>query len=376
MNRVAIVQEYVPGYRAPFFGRLQNSAATEGIDVVVAAGKPNRIQASRADSATVNGLREVPQQEWRILGSRVTTRDISSAVQDADFLVLEQARRNVDAYRLLGRRRSTRPTALWGHGRDYTHAPRAVSRAAYHWLTRRADWFFSYTEGGKEAVVDLGYPADRVTVVQNSTDTSELASDIASLPARDLSAFTQTHDLRGKTALFIGGIDESKRMPFLLESARQASERDPDFRLLVAGTGRDTSLVENALAHSPWLRYLGPVAGTEKALALASSQVLAMPGRVGLVAVDSFASGLPIMTTNWPWHAPEFEYLQDGTNAVVSPNTVEHFAGSLNALMDDTSRRTKLSLGAIRERDRYTVDEMANRYLQGLLQWKESPRRR
>lgn len=375
MNRVAIVQEYVPRYRAPFFNHLRASASSKGIELVVAAGTPGEVQATRDDSAAVPGLRAITQRERRVFGKRVTVRDIGPATQDANFLILEQARRNIDAYLILGGRRPAMPTALWGHGRDYTHAPGAVSRAAYHWITRRADWFFSYTEGGKDAVVDLGYPANRVTVVQNSFDTSELTRDIGSLRSRDIAAFAYKHDLRGKTALFIGGIDESKRVPFLLEAARQASERDPEFRLLVAGAGTDSALVENALRDSAWLRYLGPVAGSEKALALASSQVLAMPGRVGLVAVDSFAAGIPIITTDWPWHAPEFEYLQDGMNAVVSPNTVEHFAGALHAVMGDMPRRTKLSLGAAQERDRYTVDEMANRYLEGLLLWQESPRR-
>lgn len=375
MKRVVIVQEYVPDYRAPFFGRLQSSAASKGIDVVVAAGTPNQIQAARRDATALEGLRAIAQHEYRVFGQRITVRDISPAIHDADFLILEQARRNIDAYRILSGRRAPKPTALWGHGRDYTHTPGAVRRAAYNWLTRRADWFFAYTEGGKDAVVSLGYPANRVTVVQNSIDTSELTHAIVSLDASDISAYTQALDLRGKTALFIGGMDDSKRMPFLLDAAQQVSEGDPDFRLLVAGAGNDAALVKNALPHSSWLRYLGPVVGADKALALTSAQVLAMPGRVGLVAVDSFAAGVPIVTTDWPWHAPEFEYLRDGVNAMVSCDTVQHYASALVEVLNDPLQRSRLSLGAVHERDRYTVDRMAERYSEGLLRWQASPRR-
>lgn len=373
MTRVVIVQEYVPAYRVPFFRELRRSAAGFNLDVVVAAGYPNVSQAARDDAVSIESLRTISQREWRAFGRRLTLRDIEPVTQDADFVVLEQARRNVDVYWTLARRRRPRPTALWGHGRDYTHTSGTIDRVAYNWLTRRADWFFAYTEGGKESVTALGYPQDRITVVENSIDTTALTSAIDEIAAGEITGYARAHGLRGKTALFIGGLDSSKRLPLLLDAAHRVAETDPGFRLLIAGAGAHSSLIVDSVERAPWLEYIGPVSGHDKALALASAQVIAMPGRVGLVAVDSFAAGTPIVTTNWPWHAPEFEYLRDGVNSVVSPDSVEDYASELRAILNDPPRLARLSEAAARERYQYTVDNMARRYLDGILRWREDP---
>lgn len=376
MNQVVIVQEYVPAYRAPFFSFLRCAASKAGIDVIVAAGTPNLSQAMRRDTAKVDGIRSIAQHERYMFGRRFNIRDLRPAIKGAEFIVLEQARRNLDAYRMLGHHKSGRRVALWGHGRDYTHAPGSLDRAAYNWLTKRADWFFAYTSGGKDAVRVLGYPSNRVTVVQNSIDTLALAHAVAAVDAASAAEFANTHDLRGKTALFMGGLDESKRLPLLLEAAHRIANQDPEFRLLIAGAGKQLNYILDAARRSPWLRYLGSTSGSLKALALASSQVIAMPGRVGLIAVDSFAAGIPVVTTDWPWHAPEFEYLRDGVNAVISHNSLDDYTSALCTVLNDPARLSRLGTAAADNRRRYTIEAMVQNYLGGIQRWLGSGRRR
>ena len=53
---------------------------------------------------------------------------------------------------------------------------------------------------------------------------------------------------------------------------------------------------------------------------------LLSPGRISLVAVDALVLGLPILTTSWPFHAPEVDYLPDGSSRLTGPNDPIGFA--------------------------------------------------
>lgn len=374
MVRVAIVQEYIPAYRLPFFAALQERAASVNIHIIVAAGRTSGTQDRRGDSVSFDGLREVQQRERSMFGRRITTRNIRPVIDDADLVVLEQARRNLDAYRLLARRRRLLPTALWGHGRDYTQSARGIDRTLLNWLTRRADWFFAYTDGGGAFAASLGFPPDRITVVRNSIDTAGLRRDVDALTSNELSKFSSTHDLRGKTAAFVGGLDASKRIPFLIEAATRAHEQDDDFRLVVAGAGDYESVVKQKSESEPWISYMGPVKGRTKALVLKAADVIAMPGRVGLVAVDSFAAGRPLVTTTWPWHAPEFEYVVDGQNAAVAANSVEAYSSKLLEVLGDRASLESLQRAASLEASRYSIAQMADSFMGGLSSWANSSR--
>jgi hypothetical protein len=212
MPRVVILQEYIPNYRVAFFETLQAIALQEGIELIVACGRPRKAQAMRGDEATVAFVTHLRQREWVVLGRRLVLRRVKEAIVDADLVILEQARRNLDAYLLLGPRcLRHQPVALWGHGRDYTRPTKAFDRWVSRRLTSRADWFFAYTVGGVKAVVAEGYPRGHTTVVQNSIDTTSLRESVASVPLELVRSFSRTHDLRGKTALFLGALDESKR---------------------------------------------------------------------------------------------------------------------------------------------------------------------
>lgn len=367
MKRVVIVQEYVPLYRVPFFERLREQGLEDGIDIRVAYGTPGSALSKRNDASTISFGIPIRQFERRIAGRRIVVRRIASAIADADLVILEQARRNLDAYRLLASRKKSLPLiALWGHGKDFTHQTTDLDRRLSRWLTSRADWFFAYTPGGMRSVVQDGFSAAKTTVVQNSIDSSALQEGIARTTPLEVQEFVQDNDLRGKTALFIGALDGSKRLAFLRDAGILVHEREPNFRLLIAGDGEMRAQVEEWSSIYSWMKYLGPLAGHVKAVALRSAEVLSMPGRVGLVAVDSFAAGIPIITTDWPWHAPEFEYLEDGRNAIVTSDDTNAFVEGLVRVLCHQGLLDELRSAARGDGSIYTVESMSRNFIEGV----------
>jgi glycosyltransferase involved in cell wall biosynthesis len=212
-------------------------------------------------------------------------------------------------------------------------------------------------------------------VVRNCVDTEALSGvrERAGTPGTEefaeAAALRARHQLSpGHTALFVGGLDAPKRIPFLLDGARRLGAVLPGFRLLVAGDGADRYLVEAAAAvpGSPVVA-LGHRTERDAALLGAVSDVMLMPGRVGLCAVDSFVLRTPMVTTDWPWHAPEFEYLEGGRNAVVTRYDPAAYSAGVLGLLRDRSRLMSLREACRRDVSHYTIDGMAARFRDGLL---------
>ena len=365
-RRVAIIQPAIPHYRVPFFTRVIAAAEEEGINIDVFAGQtPTEIRA-RGDFSDAAFVRSLSTHELKVRGRALFYKSPGPILRGGyDLVILEHAVRNIETYELLMRLRGRR-IAFWGHGRTYMKVVSPGQEALKYGLARQATWFFGYTERGVNAVVEHGFPRNRTTVLNNSIDTAALRADLSSISDNDILDFSRHYDLRGSTALYLGGIDFYKRIPFLLESAVKSHELCSDFRLLIAGNGSDRPVVEDFVAMNPWASYLGTVHSRDKALALRAAQAVALPGAIGLVALDSMVAGTPIVTTDFPHHGPEFDYLADGVTAVVTTDSVASYAAGLVAFLGERPRQKAMSDRCRIEAQTYTLDRMVCNFLMGL----------
>ncbi|MGW1882568.1 glycosyltransferase family 4 protein [Streptomyces sp. NPDC001970] len=381
-RRIVVVQPYLPDYRRTFFNHVQYRLDTEGVTLEVLHGPPPPGHEARRDRSPSVFTTRVPTRRLALPGGRILLwHEVQHRAASADVLVLEQALHNLEVYplllrQLIGRRVGCGPqVAFWGHGRTYTKPFSRLETSAKDTLTRLGAWFFAYTEGGATYVASRGFPRDRITVLHNSVDTAALVAARERAEKPGTSEYAESARLRdrhslvaGRTALFLGGLDEPKRIPFLLESAERIAGELPEFRLLVAGDGASRSLVDEAASRpgSPVVA-VGRATGRNAALLGAVSDVMLMPGRVGLCAVDSFALRTPVITTDWPWHAPEFEYLVHGRNAVVTRDDPETYAMAVLQVLNDRTRLASLREACRRDAAAYTTDGMAERFCDGLL---------
>jgi glycosyltransferase involved in cell wall biosynthesis len=124
--------------------------------------------------------------------------------------------------------------------------------------------------------------------------------------------------------------------------------------------------VEAFVEHNSWASYLGAVHGRDKALALAAAQAVSIPGRIGLVAVDSMVAGTPIVTTSFSNHAPEFDYLEDGVTAVITKENVDSYAAGLVSFLNDRPLQKEMSDRCRIESEKYTLDRMVCSFLTGI----------
>lgn len=333
--KVVIVQPYVPTYRVAFFEKLHQRLADKGVECVVAAGVPEGSQKKRADAAIKNWIRPIQRNNIRIKGRTVGLTLSPTPWQGADAVILGLEGTALPVYQaLLSRRQNNMRVGLWGHIRPYVSSGNSLDLWAERMQMHAADHIFAYTPGGKGYAEKRGIPSNKITTVMNTVDTTDLADELESVTPAEIRAFKSRHNLDvRRTVCFIGGLDESKRIKFLSEALDYLWIMDPQIKILIGGRGPDSHFLAQACNRGQAIQ-LGYLDTHDKALILATTRAICMPGRVGLVAVDGLVSKRPIITTDWLYHAPEAEYLEEGVSRITSCNSPYEYAKTIRKYVE------------------------------------------
>ena len=289
-------------------------------------------------------------------------------VTDENLIITEYAIRNLLTYSLLASNK-TPLLAFWGHGRTYTKRNTRVEEWLKTKLALRANWFFGYTAKGVDALVAKGFPSESTTIVRNSTDTVELSRFIENIRQEQVSIFRMQQKLEDlPTAVFIGELGSSKRIDFLIASAIEIHNSLETFQLAIFGDGPELHKVLSACSKFSFIKYCGRADLATLALVSKIGDCILMPGRVGLVAVDSLTLGLPIVTTNWRWHAPEIEYLTSGENCLILEDTLEDYSRGVVSLLSNNAMLEKLKRNCVRDSKFFSIEVMARNFHAGVLE--------
>jgi glycosyltransferase involved in cell wall biosynthesis len=372
MPRVSIVQRILPHYRLAFFERLHDRLEHLGIELRLCYGQEQ--PGTRPGSVDLQSgwVRRVRNRYLFDNGARraVVWQPCLRELMKSDLVIAEHASRLLINYplALLSRLGGAR-MALWGHGTNLQGGGRGelVNRARDAQL-QRAHWWFAYTALSARVVASAGYPRDRITVVNNSIDTTALGDAVAAVSAHARESLRRELDLPASgVGIFCGRLVAEKRLDLLREACELVSLRRPDFRLIVIGDGPSEEEVRRMAHDCAWVRFVGPKYGPELAPYLAVSDFMLMPGLVGLVIVDSFAAGVPLITTDHRRHSPEIEYLRHGENALVTEVRADALANTIVSLMDSRDQLLQLKSGCRTSAHEYTLERMVERFSDGVL---------
>ncbi len=345
-RKVAIVQRYVARYRHQFYTDLADTLGRSDIDLtVVAASSPPGAHASRRDAAEQPSpwLHRAEARQLSI-GPLTVPPFYGTARnwKECDGIILTLRGNSVDLNAELVKKYFTaRRVATWGHVKPYVKEGNALDLAIERRQMRLSDHVFAYTRAGADFAVDAGVDPRKVTAVFNSTDVSDTLNLTDSIDKSFVAEFELRNCLtRGKTFGYIGGIDSAKRIDFLAEALEVLWERDPQVRLVVGGRGDQEHLLNAAVSRGQAV-LLGYAGAKEKALINRVSEAILSPGAIGLVAVECMAMGVPILTTDWRFHGPEYDYLTEGENVFISAGGPERFADLVvkHTTESDNSRR-------------------------------------
>jgi glycosyltransferase involved in cell wall biosynthesis len=373
MIRIVFLTATLTQYRLPFHEGVRRRLARRGMQYDVIYGQPSRAEASKRD---LTGLRWGKQ----IVNRSLTVGDVSVVWQPAlkdlwasDLVVIGQENRLLLNYVIQSVPGAWRPkVALWGHGRNFQADPGQGLREWWkrRWATR-CDWWFAYTEQTREIVQAYGFPAERITVLNNAVDSSEIEGLSHEITEHDLGALRRQLGIStDNVGVYVGGIYNHKRIDFLIQSAVEIRRRIPDFAFIVIGSGDERGQLEAAARSYCWLHYLGPRFGREKVEVLKLGRAFMMPGLVGLAVLDCAAAGIPIVTTAYPYHSPEIEYLRVGGNGLIVDDwrSVGAYAEAVVLVLQDAGLRAQFSKAGMEMAKRYTMDRMVDSFCAGVSQ--------
>jgi glycosyltransferase involved in cell wall biosynthesis len=232
------------------------------------------------------------------------------------------------------------------------------------------DWWFAYNDLSARVVRELGFTPARITSVVNAIDTIGLETRKESLTESEIAAAREELGIStSNVAIFTGGLYSVKRLPFLFSAAELIRLQIPDFELIVIGDGPEKEWVTKTVAPHPWIHFLGAKNDHDKVPYWALAKLLLMPGGVGLIVLDSFALGVPMVTTDTRLHGPEIQYLQSGDNGflVECGESTNTYADAVVGLLRDPARLHRLQAGAKASTAQYTMQQMVENFAGGVM---------
>jgi glycosyltransferase involved in cell wall biosynthesis len=371
VKRVAIIQSLITDYRAPFYLGLQRRLLEADIALTVWASR------SPVDGGWRDSLDALPfaaEIRKTRLGAKAYWQSGLAGALAQDLVIVEQANAALLNYALFasrGLRRRPARVAFWGHGATFQPDQSGPLRAALkRAMTHAADHWFAYTPASRDRVAATGYPAEQITTVYNSVDTAEVTAARLRVEAQGKPAARRRLGLplEGPVAVFCSRLYPGKKLDLLIDACRLARRDMPDLTLAVIGEGPLSSWLWGVADSEPWIRPMGALYGEAKADVLAVGDLFVMPGLIGLSILDGFAAGLPCLTTASGNHSPEIDYLQPGSNGLVTQSSAQAFAGGLASLLQDPQARARMSKTAIATAATYTIDRMVSAFSAGIRQ--------
>jgi teichuronic acid biosynthesis glycosyltransferase TuaC len=226
----------------------------------------------------------------------------------------------------LGRRFGL-PVVITARGTDVNLIPRyRVPRRLIQGAIRDASALVAVSAALKQVLVDLGAPAEKVTVLRNGVETGLFH------PPADRAATRTALGLTGPTLISVGGLIGRKGHHRTIEAMRQL----PGYQLIIAGEGPERErLAAQIVRHglSERVRLLGPrphrdlpaLYGAADASVLASSR----EGWAN-VLLESMACGTPVVAANI-WGNPEV-VRAPAAGVIYEPNTPDGIADGVRRL--------------------------------------------
>jgi glycosyltransferase involved in cell wall biosynthesis len=370
-NRVIyIYQRVLPHYRIPFFRGLAILLKQQGIQLFVVYGQ--EYPGTVPKTVMIN-------DDWAIFKKNIYVkfghaeliiqRPLLRSLFNRSVVVLEQANRLLINYVFFVLALVIKkPVALWGHGKNFQSSNTNNLREKFkRACTHLAAWWFCYTQEGKDIIARNGFNRERITVVANSIDTSELIATLNALKK------DEQHNLKNEleitssnVAIYCGGIYKEKRIDFLLAACLKIREKVSDFEMIFIGDGPELHKITAFCETHTWGKYVGKITDNQRVKYFALAKCQLMPGLVGLGLLDSFALGVPLVTTDIDYHSPEIEYMTPSKNGIMAENNVISFADEVTAIFLSNDYYKSLVKGCLESRKKYTLNKMIENYAAGL----------
>jgi len=327
---IAIFEQELTHYRIPVFSKLQERIKE---DIVVFHG----------NSCKGSGYKTVRQKEllpfkhklirniWigkNILYWQNITKEILT-LKSYRVIIIRGSIRNLSLFLLIYLCRIKKiPVIVWGQGfsrKRYFNPKRNIIDKIYLSVLHRCDAYISYSQDIYDILKEYS-DIKKLFVANNTLDTSSLKLYRQKLLKEGKKNIKLRLNLARKYYLsFSGRLQARKKVSYLIDVYSILKTRYQfDIGLIIIGDGEEKDKLYKKVRDRNLydVHFLGELYGEQAAEYLFASDVMVVPGWLGLVVVHSFALGLPIVSQlnskSLIGHAPEAIHLKHGDTGIFS----------------------------------------------------------
>jgi len=334
---VALLQRIFPHYRAPIFRSLGERMHTRIFHGKNHSGIPQLINqySEECELQVFFGLSYLP----------ITIRlmKFNPAVYIHEFsLSLLNLYTVYIISRLTGKK-----FVLWGHGYDRAKGfdpDKRISDKIRQYFISKSDAVILYSD---KVALELSqrYPSQQFFVARNSIDSDTKRSVYAQLSRIGRKGIKdETNFPNGLNVCFVSRLTKNKKIHLLTDFVKILKAKGVHCTVHIVGDGPELPALKNivsALQQTDCFRFHGSIYEEELvARILHASDFMIMPAWLGLSINHSLCYGTPVATLSTELHPPEFEFAEDGINAVVAKSIDELADRVLDIWSNDESYQT------------------------------------
>lgn len=365
MKKILVVQRRLTHYRVPFFRALYKEMADRGMELLLAYGESSIEEVKKNDSGMIEWATNLKTTYY--FGDKICWQPFFKLAKEADVIVI--AHENKLIFNLLIQWFSKKKVILWGHGQNLQREKPDIRDKFKKITACKADWWFGYTAYSLPLIKKNGFPENRITILNNSIDTLKLTQSLENISKNYVDSLRSKYNLNSEIiGIYIGSMYSEKCIEFLIKSIMLIKSKSPEFQFIFAGDGPDRELVESYANNFNWIKYVGSVHGIEKAALLSISKIILNPGAIGLGVLDSFASQVPIVTTECGLHGPEIAYLFNQENSLITEYDIDSYVTAVLKLIENEKLYSLLSMGCKNSAALYSIENMAKNFTDGVEQ--------
>lgn len=372
--KVLVVKRYERDFRIPFYRLLKSKLAENDIQLDLYYGEPDTEEKkSIKDYIKDESIgKKVKNIYLKIRGVYLCYQPCLSLVSKADLVIVQQGNRELFNYVLLFRRLFFKKTkiAFWGHGRNFQGNPKSLKEKFKYWYSNKVDFWFAYNDLSKKLLTQRGFDTNKVVAINNTIDTKSQIAFFDSITDAEKAALKSKYNIKESdpVGIFCASIYHDKQIDFLLHALDIVKSKVPDFKFIMVGKGvEDYKVIEYSLNNADWFFYVGNKFHDEKILHFSIADFQTIPGAVGLNIIDSFSFHCPLITTSIDNHGPEISYLENMGNGIMTNVNLEEYAAAIIHLIEDNALKQKLNDGCNKARQQYSIENMADNFLKGVL---------
>ncbi len=370
MKNITIIQRVLPHYRVQLFEQLHRLLLEHDVNMTLIYGQHKQGTVPETVPVEYDWAMYVPNKYINVMDVELVYQKLPASLNKSDLVIIEQANRLLSNYLLLLKRFFNGfKVAYWGHGLNFQTKGTGWFKVKLKMLMlTNVDWWFAYTKLSANIVVSGGFSENRISILNNSIDNKAFTQALNKVSDEEVSNLCKSLGIQGDhVCLYCGGLYAEKQIDFLIQSSVLMRNVNPEFELIVIGSGPEQEKVEIASKKYAWFHYVGPKYGDDKASYFKAAKLLLMPGPVGLVILDSFISRKPLITTDIPGHGPEISYLDNGQNGLCSSFDEVEYANEVNNCLSDNALYAVLVQGCEIGASEYTMKKMVQNFKDGIM---------